>query len=94
MNRLIDAFQDFFTMATGAGRELAKTASFILKNVDWTAKLSKPEPVSHAVVDTQLDMACANSGKNGSDSHPLAQTLLAVWLWTSHLDSEVLIIRD
>ena len=44
MNRLIDAFEGLFTAAANSGGELAKTANFTLENVNWTGKLSKPEP--------------------------------------------------
>ncbi len=41
-------------------------------------KLSKPEPVSHPIVDTHLEAACANSGQHGSSAHMVAETLLVV----------------
>ncbi len=78
MNRLIDAFEGLFTVATLSGGALAKTANFTLKNVDWKDTLSKPEPTSHHVVDTHLEAACANSGQQGSSSHGAAIALLAV----------------
>ena len=78
MNRLIDAFEGLFTAATFSGEELAKTANFTLENVNWASKLSKPDPMSHPIVDTYLGAACANSGQNGSSSHTVAKALLAV----------------
>ena len=78
MNRLIDAFEGLFTVATRSGGELAKTATFTLETVNWTGKLSKPEPMNHPVVDTHLEAACANSGQLGSSSHGVAEALLAV----------------
>lgn len=78
MNRLIDAFEGLFTVATLSGGALAKTANFTLKNVDWKDTLSKPEPTSHHVVDAHLEAACANSGQQGSSSHGAAKALLAV----------------
>jgi len=78
INRLIDAFKGLFAVAALSGGELAKTASFILENVNWTAKPNKPEPMSHPIVDKYLAAACANSGQSGSSSHRVAQTLLAV----------------
>ena len=65
MNRLIDAFEGLFAAATISGGELAETANLILKNVNWAGKPNKPEPVSHQVVDTHLEMACANAGRYG-----------------------------
>lgn len=78
MNRLIDAFKGLFTAATLSGGELAETANFTLDNVDWTGKLGKPEPLSHPIVDTHLEAACANSGQYGSSAHMVAESLLAV----------------
>ena len=78
MNRLIDAFEGLFASAAISGGELAETASLILKNVNWVGKLNKPEPVSHPVVDTHLEMACANEGRYGSGAHKVAEGLLAV----------------
>ncbi len=78
MNRLIDAFEGLFTAATLSGGELAKTANFTLENVNWKDTLSKPEPMSHHVVDTHLEAACANSGRHGSSSRSVAEALLAV----------------
>ncbi len=78
MNRLIDALEGLFTVATRSGGELAKTANFTLETVNWTGKLSKPEPMSHPVVDTHLEAACANFGQHGSSSHGVAAALLAV----------------
>ncbi len=78
MNRLVEAFEGLFTAATRSGGELAKTATFTLETVNWTGELNKPEPVSHPVVDTHLETACANSGQHGSSSHGVAEALLAV----------------
>ncbi len=78
MNRLIDAFEGLFAAATISGGELAETANLILKNVNWAGKPNKPEPVSHQVVDTHLEMACANAGRYGSRAHRVAECLLAV----------------
>ncbi len=78
MNRLIDAFEGLFTVATLSGGELAKTANFTLENVNWKDTLSKPEPSGHHIVDIHLKAACAGSGRNGSSSHTVAQALLAV----------------
>jgi len=76
MNRLIDAFEGLFAVAADSGGELARTANFTLENVSWKGKLSKPEPMSHPIVDRHLESACANSGKHGSSSHRLAEVLL------------------
>lgn len=78
MNRLIDALEGLFTATTASGGELAETASFVLENVNWKHGLIKPEPASHAIVDTYLEAACANSGQHGSSSHGIARALLAV----------------
>ncbi len=78
MNRLVEAFEGLFTAATRSGGELAKTANFTLETVNWTGELNKPEPMSHPVVDTHLETACANSGQHGSSSHGVAEALLAV----------------
>ena len=104
MKRLIDAFEGLFTAATLSGRELAKTANLTLENVNWKDSLRKPGPTSHPIVETYLQAACANSGPHGSTSNGVAeearhamqtneQPLLTIWLWTSHLDSEVVIVR-
>ncbi len=76
MNRLIDAFEGLFVAATISGGELAGTAKFTLENVNWTGKLSKHEPVSHPIVDTHLEAACASSGQHGSSAHLVAEALL------------------
>ncbi len=78
MNRLIDAFEGLFTAAALSGGELAETANFTLENVNWMGKLSKPEPVSHPIVDTHLEAACANSGQYGSSAQLVAEALLVV----------------
>jgi mannose-6-phosphate isomerase-like protein (cupin superfamily) len=78
MNRLIEAFEGLFTAATASGGELAKTANFLLENVNWAGALEKHEPTSQAVVDTYLETACANSGAAGSSTQKLAEALLAV----------------
>ncbi len=78
MNRLIDALEGLLIAATGSDGELAKTAKFTLENVNWTAKLSRYEPMNHPIVDTHLDAACANSGRRGSNSNRVARALLSV----------------
>ncbi len=78
MNRIIDALEGLFTAATGSGGELAKTANFTLENVNWKETLTRPKPTSHHIVDSSLEAACANSGPDGSSSHELARSLLAV----------------
>ncbi len=78
MNRLIDAFAGLFTAAAQSGGELAKTANFILENVNWTGELSMGEPLSDPIVDAYLEAACARSGQTGSSSNRLAEALLAV----------------
>ncbi len=78
MNRLVDAFEGLFTAAAISGGKLAETANFTLENVNWMGKLSKPEPVSHPIVDTHLEAACANSGRYGSSAQLVAEALLVV----------------
>ncbi len=78
MNRLIDALEGLFTAATQSGGELAKTANFTLENVNWKGRQTLPEPMSHPTVDTHLEAACANSGRQGMSSHAVARALLAV----------------
>ncbi len=78
MKRLIDAFNGLFTAATISGGELAKTANFILENVNWTGKLSKAEPKSHPIVDAHLEAACAHAGRAGASSRRVAEALLVV----------------
>ena len=78
MNRLIDAFEGLFTAASGCGGEVAETAKFTLENVNWRGRLSKPEPMSHPIVDRHLEAACAHSGQPGSSAHRVAEALLAV----------------
>ncbi len=78
MNRLIDAFEGLFTAAAKSGGKLAETASFTLENVNWRGKLSKPGPMSHPMVETYLETACAHSGRRGSSARRIAEALLAV----------------
>lgn len=78
MNRLIDSLKELFAAAASAGGDVANTAAFTLENVDWTGALTKPEPASNPIVDTQLGAACANAGQPGSAAHEAAQALLAV----------------
>ncbi len=42
MNHLIDAFEGLFTAASKSGGDLAKTAGFVLENVNWEGKPEKP----------------------------------------------------
>ncbi len=93
INRLVDAFKGVFTAAISSADELTQTASFTLENVDWTGQWIRPEPASNSVVDMHLQAACATSGQYQSSSHRAAQALLAVWLWTNHLQSEVVMVR-
>ncbi len=78
MNHLIDAFEGLFTAASKSGGDLAKTAGFVLENVNWEGQLEQPEPTSQRVVDKHLVAACANSGATGSSSRKVADALLAV----------------
>ncbi len=78
MKRLIDAIEGLFVAATLSDGELAKTANFTLENVNWKETLTRPKPTSHHIVDSSLEAACANSGPDGSSSHELARSLLAV----------------
>lgn len=78
MNRLIDAFEGLFTATSIAGGELGETASFALEHIDWKRKVDAHDPQSHPIADTQLELACENSGQYGSNSHMLAEALLAV----------------
>ncbi len=78
MNRLIKAFEGLFIATSKSGGDLARTADFVLKNVNWAGTLIKPEAISHPVVDKHLETACANSGPVGSSSQKVAEALLAV----------------
>lgn len=78
MNRLIDAIEALFTATAETGGDLAKTANFTLQNMNWNETLETPEPASHHIVDSYLEAACADAGPDGSDSHAIAQALLAV----------------
>ncbi len=78
MNRLINAFEGLFNATNLSGGELAKTANIVLENVNWAGTLSRHEPMSHPIVDTDLKAACASSGQHGSSSHAVAEALLAV----------------
>ena len=78
MHRLVDAFEGLLTATTVSGGELAKTAKFALENVNWKNALSMPEPKSHHIVGTHLEAACTHSGPHGSNSHRVAEALLAV----------------
>ncbi len=78
MNRLIGAMKELFTAAANSSGELARTASFALENVDWTAALNNAAPATNPVVDTHLNAACANSGPQGSASRVATEALLAV----------------
>ena len=78
MHRLVDAFEGLFAAAKLSGGDLEKTARFALESVNWTGKLSMPEPMSHPVVNAHLDAACANSGGGGSNSNRVAVSLLSV----------------
>ena len=78
MKRLIDAFEGFFSAAAQSDAEVAKTAKFALENVNWKETLILPKSSGHPIVDKHLESACANSGQQGSNSHGIAQALLAV----------------
>ena len=78
MDRLIEAFKDVFTTATLSRGDLAETANFALGNVNWTGKLTQPEPVGHAMVSKYMEAACADSGPQGSSSSRLAEAVLLV----------------
>ncbi len=78
MKQLIQAIEALFTATAASGGDLAKTAEFTLENVNWNETLNKPEPTGHHIVDSSLEIACANSGPDGSSSHAVAQALLAV----------------
>jgi len=78
MNRLIDTFEGLFTATAKSNGELAKTANFALENVNWKDKPSEFEPTRHPIADRYLAAACARSGPRDSNSHALAQSLLAV----------------
>ncbi len=78
MNRLIEAFEGLFIATSKSGGDLARTADFVLNNVNWAGKLEQPEPTSQPVVDEHLVAACANSGEVGSSSRKVADALLAV----------------
>ena len=51
MNQLIDAFKGVFTTAANSAGELAETANFVLKNVNWMEQLNQPEPQSNSIVN-------------------------------------------
>ncbi len=76
MNRLIDAFERLFTAAANSRGDLAKTANFTLENVNWKDTLSEHKPMSHPIVDTHLEAACAHSGQLESRYRMVAEALL------------------
>ena len=78
MKRLIDAYAGLFATSARADGKPGQTARLALDNVDWEGEPLRPEPLSQAIVDTQLAAACARSGPVGSDSRELAESLLAV----------------
>ncbi len=78
MNRLIAAFEGLFTAASLAGGALAKTANYTLDCVNWKDRPSGFKPTRHPIADRYLAAACASSGPQESNSHRLAQSLLAV----------------
>ena len=83
MNELIDAFKGLFVAAAdsrgnSSNEDLARTANFALENVSWADKPSEFQPTRHPIADRHLAAACASSGPHESNSHTLAQSLLAV----------------
>ena len=78
MNRLIDAFEEFFTAASKSGGDLARTAKFVLDNVDWADQLNTPVAASLPVVDQYLEIACANAGPAGSTTRKVADAVMAI----------------
>lgn len=78
MNQLIDAFKGALVAATNSAGELADTANFALKNVNWVDELNQPEPASNPVVEGYLETACRNSGQDRSSSRRVAKALLPV----------------
>ncbi len=83
MNRLIDAIEGLFAATGRGGGALAKTANFTLENVNWKDRSSEIKPTLHPIADKHLATACASSGPHESNTHRLAQSLLAV---TEHLE--------
>lgn len=78
MRKLIDAIEGILIATAISGGDTADAVKFALKKVNWKTKLIMPEPLSQPVVDTQLDAACARSGQYGSNSHMIAEAVLAV----------------
>lgn len=77
MNNLIDSFKALLTDATLSGGPLAKTAQFALDHVNWKQPPTKHDPVFNQVVDSHLEVACIQSGSQGSRTNDVAQALLA-----------------
>ncbi len=78
MKQLIQTIEALFTATAASGGDLAKTTKFTLDNVNWKEPVSEPEPTGHHIVDSSLEIACANSGPQGSSANAIAQALLAV----------------
>ena len=76
MNRLIDSIKDLFAATSESDGDLAKTANFVLENVNWQKTPNRPEPLGHRVAEMYLEEACANSGQDGSSTHVVAEALL------------------
>ena len=77
MNRLIEAFEQFFAAAAGSGGKLAETAGFALEHLPWSAPPGRHEPLGNPVVDAYLATACTSAGATGSSTRPIAAALLA-----------------
>jgi len=78
MNQLINAFKRLFAATALSGGEMSKTANFALESVNWKDKPSEFKPMRHLIADRHLAAACTSSGPHESNSHGLAQSLLAV----------------
>ena len=77
MMQIIDALKGLFASAVKSGGDASKTAGFVLENVDWNGKLNVLETAGHPIVEKHLEETCAKSGKSGSSTHRLADSLLS-----------------
>lgn len=78
MKQLIDAIEGLLSASAITGGDTVEAVNFALEKVKWKTKLTSPEPQSQPMVDAQLEAACAYSGQYGSNSHMIAEAVLAV----------------
>jgi len=78
VDAFLNAFRNLLVHASMSDGNLVATSLMALDRVDWGQKTNRPTPARHSISDKHLEKTCVHSGRPGSPSRALAESLLVI----------------